>query len=202
MYYQTIQKSLFPDKSGFDPQSFRKNYLSPKFINCVIRGIVSAFNELEQVSFFDTISSRVRSDNMHELIFARIKYEIDHNMPDDGIIVYNNTAGNRRNFIQYGDVIFIVKKDLNQRNDTEITRIIDEQALDKHVITIQCKISKMWDCVQAISFLYIQNGETIFAYDVNVPDTLTQLALNRHINDVEEIKVIEPKLKIKKKVNA
>ena len=42
MYYQTIQKSLFPDKSGFDPQSFRKNYLSPKFINCVIRGIVSA----------------------------------------------------------------------------------------------------------------------------------------------------------------
>lgn len=200
MYHQTIQESLFPTKRELSFEAFQRNYLTPEFTTCITESLVDAFNQLTSTSIFDDLSLRSRANDMHELIFANIKRKADTSMPDDPIYVYSSPSGNKREFIIYKDATFIVKKDITQKNDTEVTRIIDEQASDKHIITIQCNISKMWDYVKSVSFLYIQNGVSIFTHEIDLTDKYTQDTFRPETVISEDVDALKPKLKAKKAV--
>lgn len=193
----TIQESLFPDKRDFVGEVFVKTHLTEVFTGCVKRGISGGFDIINNVADLMPMSLSLRAHNMHEAVCNKVKSEIEAMMPDANIRFYGTIAGNQRNFFEYNGIQFIYKKDVDSKNkSSKVTQIIDSQESDKHIITIQYNVSPLWDDILSVSFLYLKNGNTIFAHSISMSGVSTGLTFDNY-NDVDDVEVATPKLKEK-----
>lgn len=197
------QRVLFSHKGDFNSTDFEEKCTDPTFVECVQRGAMDAMSKLESaISNLQpcTMSLRDKSSLLHRLMSECIKNNIDESMNGEDIHCYVDPSGNKRNVIEYGGYTFIFRKNLDSRNDTGNAAMIDEQELDKHVITIHYSTDTFWTRIASLSFMYVQNGSTTYMYSISTskPEFMTIETLQPNIY-APEVKRDKPVLKTKEK---
>lgn len=191
-----IQKNLFENKEAFNAIDFQNKCINDEFINCVSKGITSAFSKL--VSADLETRYRVKSDTLHDMAFYKIQELINSSSLFDKVVFHSDVIGNKRLWFSYNGYAFILKKAESEGNKSLIGQIIDAQEAEKHFITISYCIDELWNSISSISLQYIKNKDSIMTLYIPV------ISLNNmyNISDNTEESDIAPataKLKVSKK---
>lgn len=194
--YSLSQGSLFSQKGDFDHADFEKHCLTPNFIQCIQQGANEAISKLQRVLEL-RLCTRNKSALLQELLSQEIKAKIDEYMANELIYCYIDPSGNKRNIFKYGHYTFILRKNIDSSNDTEVARRINEQELEHHIITINYMPDTFWTKIASLSFRYIKNNNTLYVYSINInnPNMFEILLSKDHV--VERTK---PVLKMKKQI--
>lgn len=165
-----IQKSLFESKGLFDPEDFKNKCINDNFINCISKGITSAFSKLVSANL--ETRYRVKSDTLHDMAFYCIQELINISPLFNKVVFHSDAVGNKRLWFSYNGYAFILKKSESEGNKSIIGKVIDSQEAENHFITICYSIDELWNSITSISFQYIKNKDSIMTLYIPVVTAL------------------------------
>lgn len=194
---KTLQLSLFPSQKGeFKPEEFNNAICDTPLIECVRNGLNNGFHRMRKVFATGDMSMRNESNFLHEAIFNAIKTQIDTYMPDWDISFSANKIGSERLFFTFKDYIFILKLAGVKTNNTKLSRYIENQEADKHIITLEYTLDDIRESIQSACFQY-KNGK-FSTYIMSIPLQPT-FEIQGETQQENIIEVKKPILKVSKK---
>lgn len=184
-----LQNSLFPDNKGaFDPEAFVKEHIDEHIAEWIISSFQSAFSNMLHMCEIQPLTLRAQSDILHDGAFSQIMQNASI-LPGDAIpMFYSDISGNKKQYFEFKGYYYVIRKSGVSSNGTKIDKAIQNQELDKHVITIEYTISPLRDSVSSVAFKYIKGDGTELDYilhtgsseissitlpDTNTPETYT-----------------------------
>lgn len=133
---------------------------------------------------------------MHESVFNHIREQINLRMPEFEVKFACNHCGTERLFFLFRDYIFILRKEGGTTNDTQPSRWIEQQALDKHVIVLEYTLDPMRTMVKFISLQYKLGKYVVYMKTIPVHS----ISQNMHLFvEPRSVEVKKPILKVAKR---
>ncbi len=167
MYKKIFTSSLFPlEKGEFNPAAFEQllnDY--PFFVKWLKDSITVAYDRLNSID--EQMSKRLRSTNLHEFIFNELKNKLsDLGENADKIEINTSIAGNQKNYLSFGNYIFILRKNNSTINDTSVSEYINNQTAPNHIITIEYTMSQMQYSIVSLRLVYYIDNSSMYTYSI------------------------------------
>lgn len=160
-----FQNSLFPDNKGtFDPEVFVREHINEHVAEWITSSIKSAFSNMLNMCEIQPLTLRAQSDVLHDGAFAQIMQNASLLPGDIKPMFYSDISGNKKQYFEFNGYFYVLRKSGVISNGTRIDKAIQNQELDKHVITIEYTISPLRDSISSISFKYIKGDGTELDY--------------------------------------
>jgi hypothetical protein len=194
---EIFQPSLFPSRKGeFKPEEFKNAIHDTPFLECVKNGLNHGFRRMREVFATGDMSMRNESNFLHEAIFNSIKTQINTYMPDWDISFSANKIGSERLFFTFKNYIFILKIAGVKTNNTELSRRIENQETDKHIITLEYTLDDMRESIQSACFQYKNGKSSTYIISIPLQQTFEMQVETQQENTIE---VKKPILKVSRK---
>lgn len=152
-----FQNSFFPDNKGaFNADQFISQQLNQPFTEWISTSIQTAFLNVQKMNDIQVLTTRAKSDVMHDAAFSQIMQNKDMLPTDMAPEFHCNYSGNQKQVIELNGYYYVIRKAGVVSNGTKIDIAIQKQELRNHVITIEYAIDSFWNSITSISFKYIK----------------------------------------------
>ena len=188
-----FQESLFPiEKGDFSKDDFEKSIQNTEFVDCVRSGICNGFAETQSAFMAGDKSFRLSSDFLHEAAFNGIKSLMESSSVGTDVTFSPNMSGTERLHFSHRGYMFILKQTGAGYNRTKRTKDINEQNLDKHVITVAYSLDALRESIQGISLQYRKHDQVLYCYQIPMEKMEASCCL-----ESTKVEARKPQLKIR-----
>ncbi len=173
-----FQNSFFPDSKGaFNADQFINEQLNQPFREWISTSIHNAFSNVQKMNDIQILTTRAKSDVMHDAAFSQIMQNKEMLPSDMAPKFHSNYSGNQKQIIELNGYYYVIRKAGVVSNGTKVDIAIQKQELRNHVITIEYAIDSFWNSITSISFKYIKGDGIELDYIVQ-PQNQTEIIDN------------------------
>lgn len=152
-----LQNSLFPDnKETFDPEAFINEQVNESIVKWITSSIQSAYSNLLKICEIQDLTLRAQSDVLHDGVFSQIMQNASSLPNGTKPVFFSDISGNKKQYFEFNGYFYVIRKSGVGSNGTKIDKAIQNQELEKHVITIEYSISLLRNSISSIAFKYIK----------------------------------------------
>ena len=185
-----FQNTFFPDTKGaFNAERFINEQLCEPLREWISTSIQAAFSNVQQMCDIQGVTTRVKSDVLHDAAFSQIMQNKsmlpEHMTPE----FFSDCSGNKKQVFELNGYYYVIKKSGVVSNGTKIDKAIQNQELTKHVITIEYAIDSFWNSVSSISFKYIKGDGIELDYILQPQSNTTFINNNTNPESIEETSI-------------